>query len=472
MLNKKSIFANMLVLTLAVGMLAGCGTKETEVKDVSVAETKTENVTFNTTKLANVIAGDTVKLSDLLYAVVPDKKQDVGEMTLTYGNANITVEDGKEWKADTKETKDIKDVTFAVAGKAFSAKHVPDVNLTFHKTTKAAANLNVSVSLKDKDKKTSKADVDIKVMVLPETVKPVKAITENLKLSQSLKDYDFDVRAKNIAEKAVDTIESIKVTKSNVKFGTVGHYEVTYEIKTKPSGKLDVPTDVAVVDKSQENSEGTNDVITENVKPGETIEVTTGADVVDKKTEDTLPKDSVITDSKDTTAPPAGSTSTGDSNTGGTDNGNTGGGDTGGSTGGGSTDNGSTGGGNASAGGGNTGGGGGSTPTPEPPKETHTHSWTPHTATKNVWVPNIVTVTDYGNQAAHAYDTQCQNCGAVFSSPDSCADHQFAGCYGGQRNIACSHITQVVTGSHTEDHGYNTTESYTDYNYCSCGATQ
>lgn len=471
MLNKKSIFANMLVLTLAVGMLAGCGTKEAEVKDVSAVETTVKDVTFNTTKLANVIAGDTVKLSDLLYEVVSDKKQEVGEITLTYGNATITVEDGKEWKADTKETKDIKDVTFAVKGKAFSTKQVPDVNLTFHKATKTAANLSVSVSLKDKDKKTTKANVDIKVMVLPETVKPVKAITENLKLSQSLKDYDFEVRAKNIAEKAVDTIDSIKVTKSNVKFGTVGHYEVTYEIKTKPSGKLDVPTDVAVVDKSQENSEDKGDVITENVKPEETIKVTTGADVVDKKTETTLPKDSVITDSKDTTAPPAGSTSTENktpakgnesaASGGNTDSGNTGGG--------GSSDTGNS--------------GGGSTPTPEAPKPAapapeapkpapHSHSWTPHTATKTVWVPNIVTVTDYGTQAAHAYDSQCNNCGALFESASVCGDHQFATGHQGRQNIACTHITQVVTGSHTEDHGYNTTESYVDYNYCSCGAKQ
>lgn len=113
----------------------------------------------------------------------------------------------------------------------------------------------------------------------------------------------------------------------------------------------------------------------------------------------------------------------------------------------------------------------------QPSKPAHTHTWVNHTATRNVWVSNWVDVPDYGTQqvvVGHTY---------IFSDGYSTTDINAAKAHGRELAMAgkdCGYQTkpvyetqQVQTGSHKEDHGSYTTETYVDYVYCSsCGARQ
>lgn len=114
----------------------------------------------------------------------------------------------------------------------------------------------------------------------------------------------------------------------------------------------------------------------------------------------------------------------------------------------------------------------------QPSKPTHTHTWVNHTATRNVWVSNWVDVPDYGTQQVavgtkyiFAYD------GYTTTSDADAGAHSVAlikqGVPENYRMETIYETQQVQTGSHKEDHGYNKTESYVDYVYCSsCGARQ
>lgn len=114
----------------------------------------------------------------------------------------------------------------------------------------------------------------------------------------------------------------------------------------------------------------------------------------------------------------------------------------------------------------------------QPSKPAHTHNWVNHTATRQVWVSNWVDVPDYGTQQVavgtkyiFAYDgyTTTDSNDAKWHGvalikqglPDNC------------RTETIYETQQVQTGSHKEDHGSYTTETYVDYVYCSsCGARQ
>lgn len=113
----------------------------------------------------------------------------------------------------------------------------------------------------------------------------------------------------------------------------------------------------------------------------------------------------------------------------------------------------------------------------QPSKPAHTHTWVNHTATRNVWVSNWVDVPDYGTQQVVVGNT------FIFSDGYSTTDINAAEAHARELAIAgkdCGYQTmpvyetqQVQTGSHKEDHGYNKTETYVDYVYCSsCGARQ
>lgn len=113
----------------------------------------------------------------------------------------------------------------------------------------------------------------------------------------------------------------------------------------------------------------------------------------------------------------------------------------------------------------------------QPSKPAHTHTWVNHTATRNVWVSNWVDVPDYGTQQVVVGNTY------IFSDGYSTTDINAAKAHGRELAMAgkdCGYQTRPVyenqtvqTGSHKEDHGYNKTESYVDYVYCSsCGARQ
>lgn len=114
----------------------------------------------------------------------------------------------------------------------------------------------------------------------------------------------------------------------------------------------------------------------------------------------------------------------------------------------------------------------------QPSKPAHTHTWVNHTATRDVWVSNWVDVPDYGTQQVavgtkyiFAYD------GYTTTDSNDAKWHSVAlikqGLPDNYRTETIYETQQVQTGSHKEDHGSYTTESYVDYVYCSsCGARQ
>lgn len=114
----------------------------------------------------------------------------------------------------------------------------------------------------------------------------------------------------------------------------------------------------------------------------------------------------------------------------------------------------------------------------QPSKPAHTHTWVNHTATRNVWVSNWVDVPDYGTKQVavgtkyiFAYD------GYTTTDSNDAEWHAVAlikqGVPDNYRTETIYETQQVQTGSHKEDRGSYTTESYVDYVYCSsCGARQ
>ena len=114
----------------------------------------------------------------------------------------------------------------------------------------------------------------------------------------------------------------------------------------------------------------------------------------------------------------------------------------------------------------------------QPSKPAHTHTWVNHTATRQVWVSNWVDVPDYGTQQVvvgnkyiFSYD------GYTTTDINDAKAHARAlimqGAPENYRTEAVYETQTVQTGSHKEDHGSYTTETYVDYVYCSsCGARQ
>lgn len=128
---------------------------------------------------------------------------------------------------------------------------------------------------------------------------------------------------------------------------------------------------------------------------------------------------------------------------------------------------------------GNSGNSGSSSSQPsKPSKPAHTHTWVNHTATRQVWVSNWVDVPDYGTQQVvvgnkyiFSYD------GYTTTDINDAKAHARAlimqGVPENYRTEPVYETQTVQTGSHKEDHGSYTTESYVDYVYCSsCGARQ
>ena len=114
----------------------------------------------------------------------------------------------------------------------------------------------------------------------------------------------------------------------------------------------------------------------------------------------------------------------------------------------------------------------------QPSKPAHSHSWKDHIATKQVWIPNIVTVTDYTDQQVPV-GTRYIFAEDGFATTDSSVVEAHAvelikqGYFGNYRMETVYETQRVPAGSHEEDHGSYTTETYVDYVYCSsCGARQ
>lgn len=133
---------------------------------------------------------------------------------------------------------------------------------------------------------------------------------------------------------------------------------------------------------------------------------------------------------------------------------------------------------NGSSNSGSTNAGNSGSASNKPSKPAHTHTWVNHTATRQVWVSNWVDVPDYttkkipiGTTFIFAYDG--------FSTTDinAAKEHSveliLAGLPDNYRTETIYETQTVQTGSHREDHGSYTTETYVDYVYCSsCGARQ
>lgn len=114
----------------------------------------------------------------------------------------------------------------------------------------------------------------------------------------------------------------------------------------------------------------------------------------------------------------------------------------------------------------------------QPSKPAHSHSWKDHTATKQVWIPNIVTVTDYTDQQVPV-GTRYIFAEDGFATTDSSVAKAHAvelikqGYFGNYRMETVYETQRVPAGSHEEDHGRYETQTYVDYQYCSsCGARQ
>lgn len=113
----------------------------------------------------------------------------------------------------------------------------------------------------------------------------------------------------------------------------------------------------------------------------------------------------------------------------------------------------------------------------QPSKPTHTHTWVNHTATRDVWVSNWVDVPDYSTQQVVVGNTFIFSDGYSTTDINAAEEHvaelAIAGKDCGYQTRPVYETQRVQTGSHKEDHGYNKTESYVDYVYCSsCGARQ
>lgn len=113
----------------------------------------------------------------------------------------------------------------------------------------------------------------------------------------------------------------------------------------------------------------------------------------------------------------------------------------------------------------------------QPSKPAHTHTWVNHTATRQVWVSNWVDVPDYGTQQVVVGNTYIFSDGYSTTDINAAEEHAtelaMAGKDCGYQTRPVYENKTVQTGSHKEDHGSYTTESYVDYVYCSsCGARQ
>lgn len=502
-MKKRKWLALVLAATLTASMIAGCGGKKTPTAS-DATETVETKADLTAEKNVTVIQNKVAPLSDFLSEVEPDTGYSVKTVTLDYDKTSVAIDTDGELpepgKGDTFTVAKTEGATTLMSG-----KNVPNVSLTFSEVTDKAKDLAITFDLENSKGTKGTAEAVVAVTVVPEAVSEVADLAKNLKLSQDLKEYDFDVYASNIQQEAGEdsNIKSVTVKESNVDFGKPGHYEVTYEVEFKEPvkvetpdasddktdapdsgtddsadktdgsdnkdsgsdngtgtsddktdtsddkgsssdvGSVDIPTDVEVVDKDEEKDLG-DDVIKDNVKPGEKPaddekETDDGKTDGDKGTDDGK--------TEETGSSSGGSASGGSgSSSGGSSGGSSG------SSGGPSGGSGSSGGSGGSSGssGGSSGGGGSTTPP-------HVCSWTPHTATR--WHENWVTVTD------HAFDYICDACGARFAGNDTAgmASHQRECINGHLYNGACTH-------THKEDQGWN--ETYTDYYYCSCGATK
>ena len=275
---KRKILAMTMTGMLVMSMLAGCGTKDTETSVIDTVVSTQKEVTSN--KISNessvtMIQNTANELSNVITELQTAKENSFEKMVLTYQTESITITDKaiNDHKTNQKFTAAKTEQKTAF----FNKQGIPQVSLTFKTVTKVEQPLKIEVTWKDKEGAETQKQATVNINVVPESLKVVKPLTENQKISETVKKYDFDVFAKNVADNAKDTVESATVKNSNVQFGKPGHYDVVYEVVLKSdkntenvtsnTNKQDIPVDIEIVDKEETNQ--FDDVITENVKPGD-----------------------------------------------------------------------------------------------------------------------------------------------------------------------------------------------------------
>ena len=275
---KRKILAMTMTGMLVMSMLAGCGTKDTETSVTDTVVSTQKEVTSNkisTESSVTMIQNTANELSNVITELQTAKENSFEKMVLTYQTESITITDKaiNDHKTNQKFTAAKTEQKTAF----FNKQGIPQVSLTFKTVTKVEQPLKIEVTWKDKEGAETQKQATVNINVVPESLKVVKPLTENQKISETVKKYDFDVFAKNVADNAKDTVESATVKNSNVQFGKPGHYDVVYEVVLKSdkntenvtsnTNKQDIPVDVEIVDK--EETDQFDDVITENVKPGD-----------------------------------------------------------------------------------------------------------------------------------------------------------------------------------------------------------
>lgn len=143
---------------------------------------------------------------------------------------------------------------------------------------------------------------------------------------------------------------------------------------------------------------------------------------------------------------------------------------------------------NGSSNSGSTNAGNSGSASNKPSKPVHTHTWVNHTATRQVWVSNWVDVPDYETKTIYGGQLYTEQPDGTWLSNGETywfyTDADFEafknlivekmkteGYCGNYVNRTKTEKVQV--GSHKEDHGSYSTETYVDYVYCtSCGAHQ
>ena len=277
----KKIVTVMLTATMVVGMLAGCGGKDPETTVNTEVSTQKEVTANEVTaeKSVTMIQNTANELSAVIGEIQTAKNHSFEKVVLTYQNESVTITEKSI--SDHKTNKKLTVTKTEKKKEFFNAQGVPQVSLTFKEVTKSAQPLKIEITWKDKEGAETTKSATVNIHVVPESLKVVKPLTENQKISETVKKYDFDVFAKNVADKAKESVVSATVKKSDVQFGKPGHYEVVYEVVLKTENGNDVPVDVEIVEKEQ--ADKSEDVITENVKPGESKEdVPVDVEIVDK----------------------------------------------------------------------------------------------------------------------------------------------------------------------------------------------
>ena len=278
---KRKLLAMTMTGMLVIGMLAGCGGKDPETTVNTEVSTQKE-VTSNEVaaeKSVTMIQNTANELSAVIGEIQTATNHSFEKMVLTYQNESVTITEKSI--SDHKTNKKLVVTKTEKKKEFFNAQGVPQVSLTFKEVTKSAQPLKIEITWKDKEGAETTKSATVNIHVVPESLKVVKPLTENQKISETVKKYDFDVFAKNVADKAKESVVSATVKKSDVQFGKPGHYEVVYEVVLKTENGNDVPVDVEIVEKEQ--ADKSEDVITENVKPGESKEdVPVDVEIVDK----------------------------------------------------------------------------------------------------------------------------------------------------------------------------------------------